>query len=526
MGNYTSAGHAQQDVALFGVTVSAPAGYGVSMFNDAEGDYSATQTLTVDGGSISAYYVALGAFNATNWYGMGAGATATQEIALTGVSVSSTAEDAVVLNNGAWGDGAAATYYTAGVFSTASQSFSATNLGTDALSINGYWDGIDAENATYGGYSQATQTISLSGMNVTGTNGQGLDLSNYADAENSEATQDVEADNGSLADDYGPVAATITGATGIAGENDADNYYAEATQTIVLSGVSVSGTSLDGVRLDNQAWGYAGAVATQSFAADAGNVVGGVAIQGQVDGVEGWNWSEDLGVAQQDIAINGVDLTGTTGNGLYLDNEADDGSTAEQTVDVLSATITGDDNGAWLVNDGNDGDSARQIVRLVDPIAGAVNIEATYNGIQMDNSDASGYQQLTAFGDVTVGQYVADIRNYGGEQLASITGTLTTTTDQSGIYVYNSDGAQTVNLAGALVAESAGNGVYVEHYEGAQDVDVAFSSLVADTTGVYVTNNSSAGQKVYVTNGAYIDATNLVVNDGTNNDVRLDNVPQ
>jgi hypothetical protein len=144
----------------------------------------------------------------------------------------------------------------------------------------------------------------------------------------------------------------------------------------------------------------------------------------------------------------------------------------------------------------------------------------------MDNYDASGYQQLTTYGDVTVGQYVADIRNYGGEQLASITGTLTTTTDQSGIYVYNSDGAQTVNLAGALVAESAGNGVYVEHYEGAQDVDVAFSSLVADTTGVYVTNNSSAGQKVYVTNGAYIDATNLVVNDGTNNDVRLDNEPQ
>ena len=260
-----------QTIALSGVDVIGAEGQGLDLDNETyytAGFSVATQTVTVGQGSaaspvsISGYEEGIAGNNYANGYY----SQATQSITLTGVSVTSEIEDAVGIDNKADGED-----------STANSTFIATNTGATELNINGYWDGVDAQNGTYGYYAQATQTITLSGMSVEGTYGQGLDLDNDAISDFSVATQTVTVDNGNVQDALGnPLRVSISGETGIQAVNDADDYYAQAVQSVVLSGASITGTANDGVEMRNVA-DSTGAVADQKV--NVGDAV--------IDGYEG-----------------------------------------------------------------------------------------------------------------------------------------------------------------------------------------------------------------------------------------------
>jgi hypothetical protein len=273
-------------------TITGQDGDGLGILSQAYGDNStATSTVTIANAAITGSDQGVDLNNEAYGYY----STATQTITLSGVtSITGQNDNGLDLWNGAGQDGTVATQ----TLTTASGS---------TLSLSGFYNGLEVGNGTYGVDSVGTQSVQILGATITGDDGFGADIYNYA-----------------------------------------ENTDSVATQTVNIAGSTIRSLQSDAVSLDNYA-NAPGAIADQTFAAT----------DAAIDGLEGGVVMVNTGVAGITNASQKFNQEGGTinsGTGYFAVNATNNGVLAAQNVAVSGVAVNGDGVGlgVQLTSSGTD----------------------------------------------------------------------------------------------------------------------------------------------------------------------------
>jgi parallel beta-helix repeat protein len=329
---YESSGtYVTQMATLTGNTISNNGGRGVYAYNHGYGGGTATQTLTLTNNTIGGNTGdGVRIRNVATYYD-GISGTATQTATLTSNTISGNGGDGVFLNNRSGYDSTATQAvtltgntirYNVG-HGVSADNRAVDNYGTSTQTlaltsntINGnYGDGVRLRNDTNENSNAVlTQTATLSNNTISGNSGRGLSARNYAYFNGDTATQNVTLTNN-----------TISGADiGLYARNDADGGYAVASQTLNLSGNSITSTGNHAMRLKNRSgnatyisYAWYGAAATQIVnlnppSATANALSGGPASYGA------FIYNASNGMSTQAVTLTNSTLTG--GNGNFYSN--------------------------------------------------------------------------------------------------------------------------------------------------------------------------------------------------------------
>ena len=295
--------------------------------------------------------------------------------------------------------------------------------------VTGGTYGIQADN-------NGTGSLTITAVDVTGISGPG-----------------IKADNSAVGVDLS-IASTGTVTGGEKNGIDADNY---GTGSLTISANNVTGSSGgDGIEAANSAAGVDLSITTTGV------------VRGGIRGIN----ADNNGTGS--LAITAVDVTGTSGPGIYADNSA-----AGVDLSIASTgAVTGSTTGIVANNNG----TGSLTITANGFVAGV-----SETGIRAVNNAAGTDLSVISRGRVTGGKYGINVNNYGTGSLA-ISAVDVTGIVQDGIKAENRAG---VDLSIASTGTVTGRrGIYANN-SGTGNLTIDVNHVTGDRQGIYALNRGA-----------------------------------
>ncbi|MEO0893695.1 MAG: hypothetical protein AAFY35_13935, partial [Pseudomonadota bacterium] len=335
-------------------------------------------------------------------------------------------------------------------------------------------------------YNGAT---SITANNVTASYNQGIYAYTGAGQVSITATGVVDAgDNGIEVRNYG-TEGTIINATNTAGDasvtggvNGVYVYQQFGSGAVDVTTNNVTATSGNGIGIRANGSGDTTVTATNS--------AGTANVTGNYFGIYVYNYYDAANITADNVS-------GDVSDGIYVRNAP---SATDITVTTTGAVTSSSDDGIDVRNEGT-GTTTLSSTNA----AGDASVTGDYTGIYVYQAFSAGAVSVTANNATGTYGYGVFVRSFGSGDttvnIANAAGTGAATGYNGGVYVYNQYNTANVTVDNAYSA--SGDGVRVNNSATATSVSVTVNgTVIADMSGIYVSNGGTEGVTVTATNAA------------------------